>query len=142
MESNSENFKPVKFNIPMLDEIAKGGLKKGELSIITGHVGPPKTDLVRFLPIKNEKGNYMVTMSLEMGDELTKKGVCVIQAMLDKMKKEGFDVSGFESRKTVTKLERFGDTVYPVNYHSNGVISVDYPQLPFCEQLRRKHFDK
>lgn len=31
---------------------------------------------------------------------------------------------------TVTKYENIGGVVYPVNYHSNGMITMDYPELP------------
>jgi len=31
---------------------------------------------------------------------------------------------------TVTKHENIGGVVYPVNYHSDGMITMDYPELP------------
>lgn len=59
-KNDDDKFKPVKINFPMLDKITEGGLKKGEISIITGKAGPPKTDFIKFLPVENEKGNYFI----------------------------------------------------------------------------------
>jgi len=44
---------------------------------------------------------------------------------IEKITKEALKL-GF----TVTKYENIGGVVYPVNYHSNGMVTMDYPALP------------
>lgn len=59
-KNDDDELKPIKTTFSMLDKLLEGGLKKGEISIITGKAGPPKTDFIKFLPVENEKGNYFI----------------------------------------------------------------------------------
>lgn len=36
----------------------------------------------------------------------------------------------------ITKYEKFGNTIFPVTYHSDGIITIDYPERPFKDSLR------
>ena len=121
-------------------DIETSGFPVGNLTMIGGSCNPPKTDLLRFLPMKDSK-DYMVIMPLE-SDKQIEQGVCILNRMLDKLEKGGFDVSEFKSdfkpRTSVTKYEKLGDTIYPVTYHNDGMVTVDYPDNLFCNRVKNK----
>ena len=62
-------------------------------------------------------------------------GVDIITRMIDFLKNEGLEtprhtVEGFDMefiKKSFTREEKIGDTVFPVTYYSDGMVIVDYP---------------
>jgi hypothetical protein len=41
------------------------------------------------------------------------------------MKVNGIDTSSI--KRVTTKMEKIGDTMFPVNYFEDGIVTVDYP---------------
>lgn len=123
-------------------DLETGGFQKGEYNIIMGSCNPPKTNLLSFLPMKDSK-DYMVMMPLE-NDKQIEQGSCILNRMLDILEKDGFDVSelksntDFNPRTSVTKYEKLGDTIYPVTYHNDGMVTVDYPDNLFCNRVKNE----
>lgn len=113
------------------------GFPRGNLSMICGTSKVGKTNLVKFLPIADKQGEYTVLIEdLGKFDTLSiKQSVDIITRMIDILKKGGLEiprhnVDAFNMefiKKTYTKTELIGDTAFPVNYHSDGMITVDYP---------------
>lgn len=113
------------------------GFPRGNLSMISGTSKGGKSELVKFLPIADKQGEYTVVIE-DLGnlDSLSiEQGADIIIRMIDILKKEGFEtprhkVDAFDMefiKKTYTREEVIGDTVFPVNYHSDGIITIDYP---------------
>lgn len=112
------------------------GFPTGHLSMICGTNKVGKSDLVKFLPIANKQGEYTVVIEdLANLDTLSiKQSVDIITRMIDVLKNgletprhtvEEFDMEFI--KKTYTRQEVIGDTVFPVTYYPNGMIIVDYP---------------
>lgn len=80
--------------------------------------------MISFSPIKNNDGKYMIEMSLEQSEKVTKSGIDCIFKILEKLKESGVDIN---NPSILTNYEKIGETVFPVNYHKNGMITVDYP---------------
>ena len=118
-------------------ETSAFGFPTGELSMICGTSKVGKSDLVMFLPIADKQGEYTVIMKdlTNMDNVTMKQGVDIINRMIDVLKKDGLEtprhtVEGFDMefiKKTYTRQEVIGDTVFPVTYYPNGMIIVDYP---------------
>jgi hypothetical protein len=133
MESDKKN---IPTGITGLDKIMEGGLPTGKLSYI---IGQPtnKTSFIKFLPvIDNPSSSHMITMSLENSEEITKKGICLIREMLDKLKENGIDLNTI--KPCIHKNEKFGDTWFPVTYYEDGTVIVDYPDRLFCQTIKDK----
>jgi hypothetical protein len=108
-----------------LDNILKNGIKRGELSIITGTTNL-KSNFAKIVPlIDNPKGTHMIHFSLEKKDEVTKHGVCIIEEMIKKCKENGIDTSSIR-----TNTERINGVDFPVTYFKDGSIIFDYPNPP------------
>jgi hypothetical protein len=112
-----------------LDECLKGGLKKGETYIMASGIPSYKSNFIRFLPTANPL-EYQLEMGLDQSEEITKKGIELIREMMGKL-----SIKEMENH-TVTKYEKIGDTIFPVNYHSDGIITVDYPDSLFCNRVK------
>lgn len=109
-----------------LNNVMSGEHPRSELSIILGKT-EPSTEVIRFEPVDNEEGDYKVIIE-DVGKKLdsisVKQSFDVINKMLDLLKK---DSNGKIKFNTVTKYEKMGDLIYPVTYHENGMVTVDYP---------------
>ncbi len=115
----------IEIGIPFFDDIFKNGIKRGELSVITGN-SSLKSNFMKFLPlIDNDKSTHMIHFSLEKRDDITKHGVCIIAEMIKKCKENGIDTS---SIRTNTKC--INGINFPVTYFKDGTIIVDYPNPP------------
>jgi len=112
------------------------GFPTGHLSMICGTNKVGKSDWVKFLPIADKQGEYTVIMEdfTNMDNVTMKQGVDIINRMIDVLKNgletprhtvEEFDMEFI--KKTYTRQEVIGDTVFPVTYYPNGMIIVDYP---------------
>ena len=118
-------------------ETSAFGFPTGELSMICGTSKVGKSDLLKFLPIADKQGEYTVIMKdvTNMDNVTMKQGVDIINRMIDVLKKDGLEtprhtVEGFDMefiKKTYTRQEVIGNTVFPVTYYPNGMIIVDYP---------------
>jgi len=117
-------------------ETSNGGYEKGELPFVLGvPFGIGKTtliekiqnnELVKFIPIEGES-NYSVVIEdicKKLDTISIKQSFDVINKMLDTLKK---DSAGKIISSSVTKHEKIGEMVYPVTYHENGMVTVDYP---------------
>lgn len=125
------NNKKITTGLDKLDECLKGGLKKGELCIIPSGNTSYKSNFIRFLPIEKEK-QYFIQLEMNQSDDITKKGMELIREMMGNL-----SIKEMENH-TVTKYEKIGDTIFPVNYHSDGIITVDYPDSLFCNRVKNK----
>lgn len=103
------------------------GFPTGHLSMICGTNKVGKSDWVKFLPIADKQGEYTVIIEdFANMDNLTIEQVAnITNRMVDLLRKEGFDMEFI--KKTYTKEEVIGDTVFPVTYYPNGTILIDYP---------------
>lgn len=115
-----------------LDNLMKEGIPVGNSTVFMGK-GKPMNFLARIIPVALEKG-FHISFNLEKGEAITKLGQCIIDEMLKKMQEEGFDTSKIQGTKTIN--EKIGDTWFPVNYHENGMVTIDYPTRLFCEQVK------
>lgn len=113
----------IKTNINFLDNLTEGGLQAGELSIFIGETVPKTPFFFKAWPI--EGNGRMMSFNLEQSEMITKHGQCIIDEMVKKMKEEGIDTS--KIRKCTYKMEKIGDTVFPVRYYDDGSITIDYP---------------
>ena len=75
-----------------------------------------------------------LSFNLEQGEAVTKLGQCIIDEMLKKMQEEGFDTSKIQRIKHIN--EKIGNRWFPVNYHENGMVTIDYPTRLFCERVK------
>lgn len=114
------------------DEIMKNGMPIDYLTMLSGK-GKTSNFFARFIPVALEKG-YCVTFNLEQGEAITTHGQCILDEMLKKMREEGIDTSKIRRTKTIN--EKIGDTWFPVTYHEDGMVTVDYPSRLFCEQVK------
>lgn len=55
--------------------------------------------MIRILPVDTIEKLPYITYSLDISDKITKSGRCVIVETIDKLRKAGFDVKNFESKK-------------------------------------------
>jgi hypothetical protein len=55
----------------------------------------------------------------EISKEVTKSGISVLKELLDKMEKEGLE----------SQAHTIIEDGFPVTYHDNGIITMDYKQL-------------
>jgi hypothetical protein len=124
--------KKINTGLFFLDKLMENGIPTGNLTVLTGE---SKTGnyLARFIPVALEKG-YRVMFNLEQSEAITKHGQCIMDKMLKKMQEEGFDTSKIQRTKTIS--EKIGDTWFPVTYHEDGMVTVDYPTRLFCEQVK------
>ena len=129
-----ENFNFIPTGVLMLDNLMEGGIPIGNTTVFMGK-SKPNNFLARFIPVALEQG-YRVMFNLEQGEAITKHGQCIIDEMLKKMREEGFDTS--KIKPTITTNEKIGDTWFPVTYHEDGMVTVDYPTRLFCEQVKNK----
>jgi hypothetical protein len=116
------------------------GIPTGNL---TGLTGKSKTGnyfarfipLARFIPETNEteKGVCFI-FNFEQSETITKHAQCIIDEMSKKMREEGFNTSKIQ--RTITTNEKIGNTWFPVTYHEDGMVTVDYPKRLFCEQVK------
>jgi hypothetical protein len=60
----------------------------------------------------------------EKADAITKTGINAIREYVEALKEYGLEV---EDLLVPTHYENIGGTVFPVQYHPNGVIIIDYP---------------
>lgn len=109
-----------------LDALINNGLSKDKLDMIMGSPKLRKSEsIVTFEPIEGKK-EYMVKMPITgVSDEIIQNGCSFIQETLKMLKDVNFNVP-----KSVTKYEKFGDTVFPVTYYEDGMIVMDYPPAP------------
>jgi hypothetical protein len=109
-----------------LNRVMSGEHDRGELSMILGQC-KPSTELMRFKPVDNKQGEYEVIIE-DVGKKFdnisVKQSFDIIKSMVDLLKK---DSTGKIIPSIVTKYEKIGDSVYPVNYHENGMVTLDYP---------------
>ena len=115
-----------------LDNLMEGGIPMGHTTVF---MGKTNNYFARFIPVALEQG-YHVMFNLEQAEAITKHGQCIMDKMLKKMREEGFDTS--KIKPTITTNEKIGDTWFPVTYHEDGMVTVDYPTRLFCEQLKDK----
>ena len=115
--------KKIKTIIPSLDKFMEGGIPAGELTCIMGKTVPKTPFFLRAWPPVNEQ--RMISFNLEDSEAITKHGQCVIDDILKKMRENGIDISNI--RKNITRMEDIGGTMFPVTYHENGMVTVDYP---------------
>ena len=109
--------------IPSLDKFMEGGIPAGKISFLMGETVPKTPFFFKAWPPVNEQ--RMIFFNLEDSEAITKHGMCVIDDMLKKMRENGIDVSNIP--KNITRMEDIGGTMFPVTYHENGMITVDYP---------------
>jgi len=115
-----------------LDKLMEKGIPMGDCTVFTGK-SKPNNFFARIIPVALEKGFY-ISFNLEQGEAITKFGQCIIDEMLKKMQEEGFDTPKIQGTKTIN--EKIGDTWFLVNYHENGMVTIDYPTRLFCEQVK------
>jgi len=112
----------IKTKIPFLDNITEGGIPAGKLTCIIGKsVLTPHP----FFKMHPEGDGYRFIFNLEQSEAITKHGKCIIDEMIKKCKENGIDTSSIKS--VTTKMEKIGNTFFPVNYYEDGTITVDYP---------------
>ncbi len=112
------------------------GIPTGNL---TGLIGKNKTGnyFARFIPETNEgEKGIRIMFNLEQSEAITKYGQCIMDKMLKKMREEGLDTSKIQQTKIIT--EKIGNAWFPVTYHEDGMVTVDYPTRLFCEQVKEK----
>jgi hypothetical protein len=115
--------KKIKVSIPSLDKFFEGGMPAGKISILMGETVPKTPFFFKAWPTVNEQ--RMISFNLENSEMITKHGQCIIDEMLKKMKEEGIDTS--KVRKCTYKMEKIGDTIFPVRYYEDGSVIIDYP---------------
>jgi hypothetical protein len=128
------NDKKITTGLDKLDECLKGGIKKGDLGIFHGKPAY-KSNLIKLSPTEKDK-EYRIDFSLNQSDEVTKKGMELLRELMNNL-----FIKEMENH-TVTKYEKIGDTIFPVNYHSDGIITVDYPDSLFCNRVKNKTNEK
>jgi hypothetical protein len=76
----------------------------------------------------------------ETAKDITEKGQCLICDMIKTMKDNGFDnllkyikENDIGISKSFTRHEKIGDTIFPVTYGPNGMVTVDYPEQSFLK---------
>lgn len=47
-------------------------------------------------------------------------------------------MGNFNDNKPLIKHEKIGDIIFPVTYGPNGIVLVDYPNMLFCDYVKRK----
>ena len=105
-----------------MDNITEGGIPAGKLTCIIGKsVLTPHP----FFKMHPEGDGYRFIFNLEQSEAITKHGKCIIDEMIKKCKENGIDTSSIKS--VTTKMEKIGNTFFPVNYYEDGTITVDYP---------------
>lgn len=116
----------IKIGIEILDEQLSGGLKAGELYIDPSPRAYGKSMFLHDFQkqmIEKARANGYIVISLEMGLGSGNK-----PSELEKIRKM---IDENPVGKTVTKYENLGGTIFPVIYHSNGIVTFDYPnELP------------
>ena len=123
--------KKITTGLCLLDEHFKSGIPKDNISLIHG-TPAYKSNFIRLLPTENDK-EYQLEVKLDQSEEITKKGMELIREMMGNL-----SIKEMENH-TVTKYEKIGDTIFPVNYHSDGIITVDYPNSLFCNRVKNKN---
>ncbi len=126
--------KKINTGLFFLDKLMENGIPTGNLTVFKGE---SKTGnyFARFIPETNEtEKGIRVMFNLEQSEAITKHGQCIMDEMLKKMREEGFDTSKIQ--RTITTNEKIGDTWFPVTYHEDGMVTVDYPTRLFCEQVK------
>ena len=123
--------KKITTGLCLLDEHFKSGISKDNISLIYG-TPAYKSNFIRLLPTENDK-EYQLEVKLDQSEEITKKGMELIREMMGNL-----SIKEMENH-TVTKYEKIGDTIFPVNYHSDGMITVDYPNSLFCNRVKNKN---
>lgn len=122
--------KKITTGLDKLDKCLKEGIKKGDLGVFFGKPAY-KSNLIKLSPTDKDK-EYRIEFSLNQSEEITKKGMELIREMMGNL-----SIKEMENH-TVTKYEKIGDTIFPVNYHSDGIITVDYPDSLFCNRVKNK----
>jgi hypothetical protein len=116
-------MKKIKTNINFLDNLTEGGIPAGKLTILMGKTVPKTPFFFKAWPTVDEQ--RMISFNLEDSEMITKHGQCIIDEMIKKCKENGIDTS--KIRKCTTKMEKIGDTIFPVRYYEDGTVIIDYP---------------
>lgn len=84
--------------------------------------------------------NHMFLYNSETAKKITKKSNHLIHDMIKTMEDNGFgdllkyiEENDIGTQKSFTRYEKIGDTVYPVTYGPNGMVTVDYPEQSFLK---------
>jgi len=120
--NKNKDFIPV--GIKALDALMTNGIPKGKLNMIMSSPKLGKSDaIVTFAPTE-EPNQYLIKMPIsDVPNEIIESGCSFIIETLDWLKENNFKVP----KPPLVKYEKFGDTVFPVTYHENGMITLDYP---------------
>jgi hypothetical protein len=84
---------------------------------------------LKFLPAVQTSGKSTHVFSLYdslQAESITLSGQTLIEQLIQKAKENGFTIKMAE-----TKYENFGDSVFPVTYWPDGLVTIDYPDEPF-----------
>ena len=124
-------------------DLETGGFKfdSPKMTLLTGQTGVGKSllPMIRLDPLDDKsKGTHMVSFEMNQSEEITRLGFEILNKILETNKDW---VETDNTDKIIRKYECFGQHIFPVSYYPNGMVLVDYPNLPLCEQLRRKYYD-